>query len=133
MALQVVLKALVVWLAILGLAFANAALREAVLVPWIGKVRGLTLSGVVLSAVVLVVAYFSLPWLGAIRARELLAVGLIWLALTLGFDLLLGMAQGERLRQQLDAYLFKRGNLWPVVLLVTASAPYLAAKLRGLA
>lgn len=59
------------------------------------------------------------------------AVGLGWLALTLAFDLLLGMARGERLRQQLDAYLFKRGNLWPVVLLVTASAPYLAAKLHG--
>jgi hypothetical protein len=69
--------------------------------------------------------------MGVIGTRELLAVGLIWFVLTLGFDLLLGMAQGERLRQQLDAYLFKRGNLWPVVLLVTAGAPYLAAKLRG--
>lgn len=124
-------RALVVWLVILGLAFANAALRELVLIPGIGKVRGHTLSGVILSVLVLAAAYVSLPWLGASTARQLLAIGLGWFVLTLAFDLVLGAVQGEGLRQQLDAYLFKRGNLWPVVLLVTAGAPYLAAKLRG--
>lgn len=124
-------KAIIVWLVILGLAFANAALREAVLVPWIGKVRGLTLSGVILSALVLALAYLTLPRIGAVRVIELLAVGIGWLVFTLSFDLLMGAIQGERIRRQLDAYLFKRGNLWPVVLLVTASAPWLAVKLRG--
>lgn len=131
MILWLTLKAIIVWLVILGLAFANAALREVVLVRWIGKVRGLTLSGAILSALVLAVAYLSLPWIGAVHPGELLAIGAGWLLLTLSFDLVMGAAQGERLRQQLDAYLFKRGNLWPVVLLVTASAPWLAAKLRG--
>jgi len=129
--LWLVVKAIIVWLVILGLAFANAALREAVLVPWIGKVRGLTLSGVILSALVLGVAYATLPWIGASRVIELLAVGMGWLVFTFSFDLLMGAIQGEPIRQQFDAYLFKRGNLWPVVLLVTASAPWLAAKLRG--
>lgn len=131
MILWLAVKAISVWLIILGLAFANAALREAVLVPWIGKVRGLTLSGVILSALVLGVAYATLPWIGASRVIELLAVGMGWLVFTLSFDLLMGAIQGEPIRQQFDAYLFKRGNLWPVVLLVTASAPWLAAKLRG--
>lgn len=131
MTLWLAVKAIIVWLVILGLAFANAALREAVLVPWIGKVRGLTLSGVILSALVLAVAYMTLPWIGASRVIELLAVGMGWLVFTLSFDLLMGAIQGEPVRQQFDAYLFKRGNLWPVVLLVTASAPWLAAKLRG--
>jgi hypothetical protein len=129
--LWLAVKAIVVWLVILGLAFANAALREAVLVPKIGKVRGLTLSGVILSALVLGVAYATLPWIGASRVIELLAVGMGWLVFTFSFDLLMGAIQGEPIRQQFDAYLFKRGNLWPVVLLVTASAPWLAAKLRG--
>lgn len=124
-------KAVAVWCVILVLAFVNAGLREIMLIPRFGNVRSLAASGVILSLLVLAVAYVSLPWMGAIGTRELLAVGLIWFVLTLGFDLLLGMAQGERLRQQSDAYLFKRGNLWPVVLLVTAGAPYLAAKLRG--
>jgi hypothetical protein len=131
MTVWLAVKAIITWLVILGLAFANAALREAVLVPWIGKVRGLTLSGVILSALVLGVAYATLPWIGASRAIELLAIGVGWLIFTLSFDLLMGAIQGEPIRQQFDAYLFKRGNLWPVVLLVTASAPWLAAKLRG--
>jgi len=129
--LWLAVKAIVVWLLILALAFANAALREAVLVPWIGKVRGLTLSGLILSALVLGVAYLTLPWIGAMRVIELFAVGIGWLVFTLLFDLLMGAIQGERIRQQFDAYLFKRGNLWPVVLLVTAGAPWVAAKLRG--
>lgn len=131
MTLWLAVKAIIVWLIILGLAFANAALREAVLVPWIGKVRGLTLSGVILSVLVLGVAYATLPWIGASRVIELLAVGMGWLVFTFSFDLLMGAIQGEPIRQQFDAYLFKRGNLWPVVLLVTASAPWLAAKLMG--
>ncbi|HEY9110538.1 MAG TPA: hypothetical protein VIM92_02045 [Rhodanobacteraceae bacterium] len=131
MTLWLAVKAIIVWLVILGLAFANAALREAVLVPWIGKVRGLTLSGVILSVLVLTVAYMTLPWIGASRVIELLAVGMGWLVFTLSFDLLMGAIQGEPIRQQFDAYLFKRGNLWLVILLVTASAPWLAAKLRG--
>jgi hypothetical protein len=124
-------KAIVVWLVILALAFANAALREKVLLPWIGRVRGLTLSGVILSALVLGVTYLALPWVGAVRGVELFAMGIGWLVLTLACDLALGAIQGGGIRQQFDAYLFKRGNLWPVVLLVTAIAPYLAAKLRG--
>ena len=131
MTLWLAVKAIVVWLLILALAFANAALREAVLVPWIGKVRGLTLSGLILSALVLGVAYLTLSWIGAMRVIELFAVGIGWLVFTLSFDLLMGAIQGERIRQQFDAYLFKRGNLWPVVLLVTAGAPWVAAKLRG--
>ena len=131
MTLWLAVKAIVVWLLILALAFANAALREAVLVPWIGKVRGLTLSGVILSALVLGVAYATLPWIGASRVIELLAVGMGWLVFTFSFDLVMGAIQGEPIRQQFHPFLFKRGNLWPVVLLVTASAPWLAAKLRG--
>lgn len=124
-------KAVAVWCVILVLAFANAALREYLLIPRFGNVRSLTASGVILSILVLLVAYVSLPWLGAVRTRDLLAIGLGWFVLTLVFDLLLGKIQGERLSRQLDGYLFKRGNLWLVVLLITASAPYVAARLRG--
>ena len=73
MTLWLAVKAIIVWLVILGLAFANTALREVVLVPWIGRVRGLTLSGVILSALVLVVAYLFLPWIGAGSAPWLAA------------------------------------------------------------
>ena len=128
---RLVLKAASVWILILGLAFSNAALRELVLIPRLGKVQGLILSGVVLSLLVLLVAFGSVPWLGARRASEWTAIGLGWFALTMAFDLVLGLFQHKPMHLLFEAYLFKQGNLWPVVLLVTAVAPYLAARLRG--
>ena len=124
-------RAAAIWVLILGLAFSNAALRELVLIPRLGKVQGLTLSGVLLSLLVLLVAFGSVPWLGARRASEWIAIGLGWFVLTLAFDLVLGLLQHKPMHLLFEAYLFKQGNLWPVVLLVTAIAPYLTARLRG--
>ena len=125
------LRAAAIWVLILGLAFSNAALRELVLIPRLGKVQGLVLSGVILALLVLLVAYGSVPWLDARRAAEWIAIGLGWFVLTLAFDLVLGGMQHKPLQSLFEAYLFRQGNLWPVVLLVTACAPYLTAKLRG--
>lgn len=126
-----VVRVVAIWIGILGLAFSNAALRELVLIPRLGKVQGLTLSGVLLSLLILLVAYACLPWLGAARALELIGTGIIWAVLTMAFDLVIGLVQGKPMEQLLGAYFFKDGNLWPIVLLVTVSAPYLVARLRG--
>ena len=126
------LKSLAVWAGILLLAICNGLLREAVLIPKLGTATGLVLSGVFLSVLILVVAYFSLPCLGARRSVELVGIGLGWLTLTLVFEFTFGLWQGMSWQVMFEAYTFKGGNIWPVVLLVTALAPYLSAKLRGL-
>jgi hypothetical protein len=50
--IMLLLKSLFAWLLILACAIANGVLREAVLIPAIGKRSGLTLSGVLLSLLV---------------------------------------------------------------------------------
>lgn len=125
------LKGLAIWAGILVLAVFNGALREFVLMPKLGAVAGLVLSGVLLSALIFVVAYVSLPWFDARRSAEFVGIGLGWLALTLVFEFLFGLWQGKSWQVMFEAYTFKGGNLWPAVLVVTAFAPYLAAKLRG--
>lgn len=127
----VALKALIVWAGILVLAVANGALREGVLVPKLGTPLGLVLSGLLLSLLILVVAYLSLPWLETRRPMHLLCIGLGWLALTLIFEFTFGLWQGKAWPVLLEAYTFKGGNIWPIVLGVVAVAPYVAAKLRG--
>lgn len=109
----------------------NGATREAILIPKLGLAAGLVLSGVLLSALIIVVAYLSLPWLGARRPAELVGIGLGWLALTLVFEFSFGLWQGKSWQVMLEAYTFKGGNIWPAVLVATTLAPYLAAKLRG--
>ena len=128
---SVALKSLIVWTGILALAVANGVLREAVLIPRLGSPAGLLASGVLLSTLILGVAYLSLPWLGTRRPAHLLGIGLGWLALTFVFEFSFGLWQGKALPVLLEAYAFKGGNIWPVVLVVTALAPYAAARLRG--
>ncbi|MDK8462531.1 hypothetical protein [Marinobacter sp. SS13-12] len=127
----VALKALVIWASILVLAVANGALRESVLIPGVGTPAALVVSGLLLSTLIIGVAYLSLPWLQISRPVQLWAVGLGWLALTLVFEFSLGLWQGKSWPELLEAYTFKNGNIWPVVLAATALAPYIAARLRG--
>ncbi|HSH30565.1 MAG TPA: hypothetical protein VK971_11700 [Thiohalobacter sp.] len=124
-------KALVVWLGILVLAGANGMLREGVLVPMLDKPLALILSGILLSVLILAVACLSLPWLGRLPATGYIAIGLGWLCLTLVFEFAFGrLVQGRPWPALLEAYTFRGGNLWPLVLLVTAAAPYAAARIR---
>jgi len=126
-------KTVAIWISILVLAVANGWLREAVLTPSLGRTAGLLLSGSLLSLVILAVAYASLPWLGAESTAELITAGSIWLILTLAFEIGYGyLIQGKSWPAILQAYTFHDGNLWPLVLWITAIAPYVASKLRAL-
>lgn len=126
----IALKALTVWFCILILAMANGIVREWLLVPWLGTPAALVLSGVLLSALIVGVAYGCLPWLRPRRPGEVWAVGLEWLALTLAFEFSFGLWQGKSWSELFAAYTFTGGNIWPVVLATTALAPYIAARLR---
>ena len=131
MVIKVATKALVVWVAILALAVANGTFREAVLTPKLGTTPALILSGLLLSLLTLAATYLLLPWLGIRRPGQLLLIGLFWLALTVVFEFSFGLLRGEALTALLEAYRFKDGNIWLVVLAVTTAAPWLAAKLRN--
>lgn len=131
MLLTVAVKAFVIWVGILVLAVANGVLRESVFVPNFGSWSALVLSGLLLSALIVGVAYFSLPWLNTRSLRVLCIIGVGWLLLTLAFEFSFGLWQGKSLNDLFAAYTFKDGNIWPVVLTVTAFAPFIAAKLRG--
>ena len=124
-------KALAVWAGILVLAVFNGVLREDVLIPRLGRRGGIVLSGGLLTALIVIVAYLSLPWIGARRPDELAAVGIGWLVLTLVFEFSFGLWHGKSWQGMFAAYTLKGGNIWPVVLMVTVLAPYIAAKLRG--
>lgn len=125
-------KVFAIWFGILVLAIANGLLRETILIPVLGMTPGLFLSGVLLSAFILAVTYFSLPWFGPVPVPVYIALGMSWLCLTLAFEFSSGrLIQGKPWSELLEAYTFKGGNIWPVVLLAVAASPYIAARIRG--
>jgi hypothetical protein len=121
-------KAFALWLAILVLAVANGLLREAVLIPALGRFAGLMTSGLVLSLLILLVALLAAPWYGRLEAGSYWQIGAVWLVLTVSFEFGLGrLIQYKPWQELLQAYTFSGGNIWPAVLLMVLVAPRLAA------
>jgi len=130
--LMLLLKASALWLLILVCAVLNGGLREAVLLPRLGTPVALVLSGVLLSACIVVVSLALVRWLGRLGTLQALSVGLFWLCLTLAFEFGFGrLVQNQTWPELLEAYTFRDGNIWPLVLVVTFFAPLLAVRARG--
>ncbi len=121
-------QALGIWCLIIPLAILNGGLREMVLVK-LGR-AALPLSGVLLSACILAVALWLIPKIKDCTRGDYLAFGVLWFVLTNGFDLRMILAEGGGLSELLALYDVTTGNLWLLVVIVTALAPYLAAKWR---
>jgi hypothetical protein len=130
--LMLSLKSVVVWLLILVLAVLNGGFREVVLLPSIGRQGAFVLSGILLSSCIVIVAVVFARWLRLRGLSQCLFAGLIWLCLTLSFEFGFGLFVQERSwAEMLEAYTFKDGNIWPLVLVVTFLAPLLAARIRS--
>ncbi len=126
------LRAAAVWLLILICAVLNGALREALLIPSLGRPLALVASGILLSFAIVALSVLLVPWLGRLTPAKCLFVGLLWLCLTLAFEFGFGrLVQHQSWQQLLEAYSFKDGNLWPLVLAVTFFAPLLAVRVRS--
>lgn len=117
-------RTLTVWVGILAIAFANGALRELVLVPRFGAMRGGQISVVILSGAVAGVTWYAIGWLRPITAADALRIGATWAALTLAFEFGAGHYLFAKPWDLLLAdYRIWEGRLWIVVLLTTLLAP----------
>jgi hypothetical protein len=127
------LKALALWFGILALAFANGALRAQVLIPALGNTTGLISSGLILSVCIFGVAFAAAPSYGRMTSHQWLLIGAFWLVLTLIFEFSVGrFIEHKSWSELFEAYTFKGGNIWPLVLLAAFIAPWCAARIRGL-
>lgn len=120
---------LIAWLAMAAGAILNGALREYALAPLLGA-AALPLSAVTGSAIFTLITYVLLKWLGRTRTkRELLMLGLMWLALTVAFEFGFGrLAMGKSWGELLAAYDLRTGNLWSAVLVYITFMPLLVSR-----
>jgi len=129
---QIVLRSLAVWLLIICAEVLHGILRAILLVPIVGEFRSNQIGVFTGSAIILVIAYFTIRWIGAKWTSELLTVGFLWLLLTVAFEVLFGRFVMDLSWERLGAdYNVLNGGLIPLGLLVLSFSPMIAAKLRA--
>lgn len=122
-----------VWLVILFMASLNGAAREAWLIPRLGATIGRAVSTLVLCGLVYLVTCFTIGWINPITSGRALAVGVLWMGLTLAFEFLAGHYLFHHpWAVLLEDYAVTRGRIWVAVLVVVLLAPLLTARARGL-
>ena len=83
-------RALVIWVVLLGIASANGAFREALIIPRVGDLGGRAISTVSLCVLVLLLSWLTIRWIYPRSSREAWTIGGVWLALTLAFEFVAG-------------------------------------------
>ena len=126
------LRAFAVWLVMMAAETAHGVLRGLLLVPQVADLPARQIGVPIGSILILVIAWLFIRWVGADTTARLLTVGVVWVALTVLFEvalgrLLLGLSW-ERLAEDYDP---SRGGFMGLGLLVMAVSPLLAARPRS--
>ena len=125
------IRALAIWALFILLETAQGALRRALFgldVPTL--IRQVSVGAGVL--VIFVLAWLSAGWLRLRSQAGALAVGALWVMLTLLFEAILGAASGAPWAVAAD-YDPRRGGLMAFGMAAIALAPWLVQRLRGAA
>lgn len=127
--LAALLRALAVWLVLMAAESVQGGLRhllgdgeQAFVVRQISVVTG--------SAIIFAITWLCMRWMGIRTAKGALAVGGLWVVLTLAFDFGLGRAIGASWREILVDYDLLHGGLMPLGLLAMGLTPWAVRKLR---
>ncbi len=108
----------------------HGILRGLLLVPLTGQTHANQIGVGVGSLLILVISILTIKWIKAVRISELLTVGMIWVLLTLAFEVGLGYAVGGRDRVSMD-YDLRQGGLMPLGLLIMLFSPLVARRIRN--
>ena len=127
-----ILKAAVVWVGIACLAIGNGVIREEIIAPIYGDIIALPLSGIALSLIVFVVAFFTFNFIGIRESNKCIYVGFQWVIMTLAFEFLFGhFVAGKSWLDVLQVFNVAKGNLFTLVLVVSLLSPYAVARIKG--
>jgi len=124
-------KATLVWLLIIVVESVHGVLRNLIVAPAIGNFEARQAGVFIGSALILLIAWLTAPWLNLNGRAQFAGVGLLWVGLTLAFEFSLGVAMGLSWERITSDYHIAKGGLLPLGLVVMAIAPYAGARLRG--
>lgn len=127
------LRSVAVWLAVASAETLHGIARVRFLNPRVGDVRARRIGVASGSLIILGIALVSAPWIAARGTLQWLAVGLVWLALMLAFDIGLGRWVFHLSWQRISADFNPLEGGWLAAgMAFLAAAPLIAAKILGL-
>jgi hypothetical protein len=126
------LRAVLIWLLIAAAEVLQGALRMRFLNRPLGDRRARQVGVFTGSFLILLIAWFALPWVDPRSPGDAFLVGAVWLILMLALDLYFGRvvfrAPWTRIAADFD---LRRGGLLGLGMLVLLLAPLLVVALRG--
>lgn len=125
------LRAVVVWLTFMALETVHGTLRVLFMEPAMGARLARRLSFFTGSALMFLVIYLMIRWIGAHSRKSLLQIGALWVLLTFAFEMMIGRLLGRTLHEALAEYNPFRGGLMFFGMLFLLLAPVIAARLRA--
>lgn len=126
-------RTLLVWLLLMAVETLHGTLRTLFLAPVLGDAPARRVSVATGSVLVFVLTLATIRWVGATRATSLVGIGLLWVLLTVGFEVALGRLVFDMAWSRIAAeYDLLHGGYMGLGLLVMLLAPWATARLRGL-
>ena len=118
-----------VWAVMAGVAVSNGIFRELVLIPQVGDYPGHVISTLLLVAAIVIIAYVYFSHSSVdYRQAELALVGVGWTVLTVGFEFLVGYAEGTPASETVAQYNVLAGQVWILVPLTLLVTPFLLGR-----
>ena len=122
------------WVGMLVLAIANGALRQATFGMVLPELRAHQLSTLIGSVLMGAFMWVVLRWWPPASRREAIAIGLLWVSLTVAFEFFMGLVLlGRPVAQVLADYNVFAGRVWVLFLLWLTVAPWLFFRIRAAA
>ena len=128
--LSAAVRALLVWLLIIGAESAHGGLRRLLLSPEVDFALRL-ISVAVGAAMLFAITWVLLDWIKIRSARGALAIGGLWVVLTSAFEVALGRLTGVGWNRILADYDIARGGLMPLGLLAMVLTPWAVRQLQA--
>jgi hypothetical protein len=129
-ALPTILRALLIWLLIIAAESLHGALRQMLFDP---DIEFFVRQASVLTATLIIFAitWACIRWLKIESTAAALGVGLLWVVLTLAFEVVVGRALGLSWARIASDYDLLHGGLMPLGLLAMALTPWAVRRLKA--
>jgi hypothetical protein len=128
---MIFLRSIAIWLLFIIIESLNGTIRTIWLVPLVGDLWAHQISFVTGSLLILTISTIFARWLNATSLAQLVSVGVLWMLLTVVFEVSLGRwAFGYSWAQIAADYNLFQGRLMSIGLVLLFLAPLIATRIR---